>query len=300
MYQAVTKRDDKVGYRIYLSDLPEELVKDSIVYLPELSTVQKKHIKYVSKFTLQATGDIVVKLVRSDGFDPFGRPKALAHNIVLSSEEYNFNSLDYYASPLVYSDFFDNIESDPQLLPENAFVRKENKILEKLDLGTLREIIVSAMTQSKVILQPQLDVEGLIELASVIDKAIPYEASYDFSLISYSDETCAKKLVHSVLYLFSTDTKEHNADIKIKNKDSKVSKITSESKDFLDYYIELIINRDYEKLLEEHAKLVIGMYHNEYKSLQYAFTKRYQLDMPFSRRNMFQAKLVKYLSSFGS
>ncbi len=299
MYQAIAKRDDKEGYKLFAHNLPKRLTKDSIIFLPELSTSLKKHIKYLSKFTMQDTGDLVIKLVRSDGFDPFDRPKSLAHNIIVSSEEYNFNSLDYFASPLIYSDIFDNIENEPQILDKSFFKRKENKILEKISLKALREIIVSVMTQSKVILHPKLDDEGLIELASVIDKAVPYEASYDFSLITYSTRNHINKLVFSLLYVFPKELplirQQHS--IQIKNKNKKIEKMAKEYSDYLDEYIELIINQNYEKLLAEHAKFVIGMYHDEMKSLQNGFIKRYQLDMPFNMRNKFQAKLAKYFSS---
>ncbi|UJG44556.1 MAG: hypothetical protein K9W46_05095 [Candidatus Heimdallarchaeum endolithica] len=292
----MTKRDDKYGYKIWLANIPEELKENSIIFLPELSSKQKKHIKYVSKFTMQNTGDVVVKLVRSDGVDPFGRPKALAQNIIVSSEEYNFNSLLYYASPLIYSELFNTIKQEPQILPENVFRKEKNKIHEKIDDKTLREIVVSAMIQEKVILQPNLSEEGLIELAALVDKAIPYEASYDFSLISYSDKTCQNQLVHNVLYFFGKYEKKKEEKVIVKNKQSKVEKIAKEEKYFLNYYIDLILNENYETLLEEQAKFVIGMYHNEHRELQKLFTKRYQLNIPFNKRTKFQAKLMKAMS----
>ncbi|MHA1416835.1 MAG: hypothetical protein ACTSRR_11340 [Candidatus Heimdallarchaeaceae archaeon] len=296
MYQVVTKRDDKYGYKIWLANIPEELKENSIIFLPELSSKQKKHIKYVSKFTMQNTGDIVVKLVRSDGVDPFGRPKALAQNIIVPSEEYNFNSLFYYASPLIYSDLFDSIEQEPQILTEKHFRKEKNKIYEKIDDKTLREIVVSAMIQDKVILQPNLSEKGLIELAALVDKAIPYEASYDFSLISYSDKTCQNQLVHNVLYFFGKHEKAREEKVIVKNKLSKVEKIAKEEKYFLDYYIDLILNENYETLLEEQAKFVIGIHHDEHRELQKLFTKRYQLNIPFNKRTKFQAKLMKAMS----
>ena len=229
--------------------------------------------------------------------DPFGRPKSLSHSLVIPSEEYNFNSLNYYSSPLVESTFFDDVDSEPGLLDLSFFKKTENKILEKTNMKTLREIIVAAMIEPKVVLQPNLQSDDLTSLASLIDKAIPYEASYDFSLITYSDKSCNQFLIHNVLYFFSReDSIQENIDIK--NISSKVREIAKEEKDYLDDYIEMIIQEDYEKLLQEHAKWVIGMNYENHKELQKLFTERYQLDIPFSRRNKFHAQLVKSLSIF--
>ena len=296
MFQVIARRDDNIGYHIYLSDMPSELTEDSIVFMPELSTKEHHHVKYVSKYT-HTSGNIIVKLVRSDGMDPFGRPKSLSHGLVIPSEEFNLNSLKYYSSPLVESNFFDNVDSEPGLLDLSNFKKSENKILEKIDMKKLREIIVAAMIEPKVILQPNLKNEDLTSLASLIDKAIPYEASYDFSLITYSDRSCNEFLIHNVLYFFSEENKiqEH---IDVKNISSKVKNIAKEEKDYLDNYIEMIIQEDYENLLQEHAKWVIGLNYEDHKDLQKYFTKRYQLDIPFSRRNKFHAQFVKSLSVF--
>ena len=83
----------------------------------------------------------------------------------------------------------------------------------------------------------------------------------------------------------------------IKPKSSKVSRIAEEEQEYLDEYISIIINENVEELLQEHAKWIIGKYYNEHKDLQKYFTNRYQLDIPFSRRNKFHAQLVKSLSS---
>ncbi|MBY9001217.1 MAG: hypothetical protein KGD64_09905 [Candidatus Heimdallarchaeota archaeon] len=296
MFQVITQRDDKIGYHIHMTDIPSELSEDFIVFMPELSTKHLPHIKYVSKYT-HKTGDIIIKLVRSDGFDPFGRPKSHSHGLVIPSEEYNLNTLLYYTSPLLYTNLFEEKYDEPQFLDPNSFQKSTNKILESLDLNDIREVIVAAMTDPKVTLQPNLEQKHLIELASLVDKSIPYEASYDFSLITYSDSSCRQHLVHNVLYFFDKNDKISNK-IKIKNKKSKIEKIAREEKDYLDEYVELILNENYEKILEEHAKWVIGMYYNDHKELQKEFTKRYQLDMPFSRRNKFHARLVKSLSHY--
>ena len=296
MFQVITQRDDTVGYHIHMSDIPNELSEDSIVFMPELSTKHLDHIKYVSKYT-HKKGDIIVKLVRSDGFDPYGRPKSHSHGLVIPSEEYNLNNLLYYASPLLFTDIFEEKYDEPQFLSPNSFQKTKNNILESLDLKDIREIIVAAMIDPKVTLQPNLEQQKLMELASLVDKTIPYEASYDFSLITYSDTSCNQHLVHNVLYFFDQDDKSGNK-IRIKNKQSKIEKIAQEEKDYLDEYIELIVNENYDKILEEHAKWVIGMYYNDHKDLQKGFTNRYQLDMPFSRRNKFHARLVKSLSQF--
>lgn len=296
MFQVITRRDDNIGYHIYLSDIPIELLDDSIVFMPELSTKEHHHVKYVSKYT-HKSGNIIVKLVRSDGEDPFGRPKSLSHSFVVTSEEYNFNSLKYYSSPLVESNLFDNVDTEPRLLDLNNFKKSENKILEKIDMKKLREIIVAAMVEQKVVLQPNLESDDLISLASLIDKAIPYEASYDFSLITYSDKSCNQFLIHNILYFFSRENKIQEG-IDVKNISTRVKEIAKEEKEYLDNYIEIIIHEDYEKLLQEHAKWVIGMNYNDHKELQKHFTRRYQLDIPFSRRNKFHAQLVKSLSVF--
>ena len=293
MFQAIACRDDKKGYYISKSNLPQELSDDTIVFMPELSTKHKDHVKYVSKYT-HTSGNIIVKLVRSDGLDPFGRPKALSHSLIIPSEEYTFNSLYYYSSPLFHTDIFDKIESEPVMLNEKIFRSDPNEILEKVDLTTLREIIVAAMITTKVVLQPSLDEKGLIELASVIDKAIPYEASYDFSLITYSDRSCEKQLVHNILYSFSKEQNKGDS-VAIKNKKGKITSIARGEKEYLNDFIEMILKDDHEALLEENAKWVIGMHINSHKELQKLFTKRYELDIPFSRRNKFQAKLSKYM-----
>jgi hypothetical protein len=296
MFQVIARRDDNIGYHIYLSDTPAELSEDSIVFMPELSTREHHHVKYVSKYT-HKSGNIIVKLVRSDGDDPFGRPKSLSHSLIIPSEEYNLNSLKYFSSPLVESDFFDKADSEPGLLDESNFRKSENKILEKIDSKKLREIIVAAMIDPKVVLQPNLKTSDLINLASLIDKAIPYEASYDFSLITHSDKSCNQFLIHNVLYFFSGENQKHEM-IDVKNISSKAREIAREEKEYLNGYIEMIIREDYENLLQEHAKWVIGMNYENHKELQKHFTRRYQLDIPFSRRNKFHAQLVKSLSVF--
>ncbi|MCE7742625.1 MAG: hypothetical protein GOP50_09215 [Candidatus Heimdallarchaeota archaeon] len=296
MFQVIARRDDKVGYNIILADIPEEMKEDSIVFMPELSSKEQDHITYASKYT-HKSGHIIVKLVRSDGFDPFDRPKSLSHSLVIPSEEYSSNSLLYYSSPLIHTDLFADVNKDPVILKENTFRETENKILEKLDLEKLRELIVAAMISKKVVLLPSLSQTGIFELSSVIDKSIPYEASYDFSLITYSDASCRKHLVHNILYFFSEDHKSDNG-IEFKGLGSKVRKIAQKEKSYLDEYIEMIIKNDFEKILEEHAKWVIGMYHDEHKELQKLFTNRYQLNMPFSRRNKFHAQLINYFSKF--
>ena len=296
MFQVIARRDDKVGYNIILADIPEELKEDSIVFMPELSSREQNHIKYVSKYT-HKSGHIIVKLVRSDGFDPFGRPKSLSHSLVIPSEEYSSNSLLYYSSPLIHTDYFNDVNNEPSMLGENLFHVRENKILEKIDNSKIHEIIVATMTCKRIVLIPSLDQTGLIELSSIIDKSIPYEASYDFSLITYSDTSCRKQLVHNVLYFFSNDQKKDGT-IDIKGINQQIKNIAKKEKKYLNEYVELIISSNFEKLLEEHAKWVIGMYYDEHKELQRLFTKRYQLDMPFSRRNKFHAQLVNYLSKF--
>ncbi len=296
MFQVITQRDDKIGYHIHMSDMPSKLTEDSIVFMPELSTKQLSHVKYVSKYT-HKTGDIIIKLVRSDGSDPFGRPKAHSHGLVIPSEEYNLNSLLYYSSPLIDTNHFDEKFDEPQFLDSSCFRKSRNKILEILDLKDIRELLVATMIDPKVTIQPNLEHRKLIELASLLDKAIPFEASYDFSLITYSDSSCNQHLVHNILYFFDKNQKI-NDKIIIKNKKSRIEKIAKEEKDYLDNYIELIIEENYERILEEHAKWVIGMYHQDHKELQRGFTKRYQLDMPFSRRNKFHARLVESLSHF--
>ncbi len=296
MFQVIARRDDEVGYRITLADMPEELKEDSIVFMPELSTKEQEHIAYVSKYT-HKSGNIIVKLVRSDGFDPFGRPKSLSHSLIIPSEEYNSNSLLYYSSPIILSELFDDVNNEPSILRASNFKQSKNEILEKVDAAKLREIIVSAMINRKVVLNPSLDQKGLFELSSVIDKTIPFEASYDFSLITYSDASCNKHLVHNVLYFFSKGYTNKDS-IAIKGLSSKARKIAKTEEKYLNDYIEMILSNDYEQLLEEHAKWVIGMYYNDHKDLQKLFTKRYQLNMPFSRRNKFHAKLVSSLSKF--
>lgn len=294
MYQIITKRDDKFGYKVIESNLPK-IDDETIIYLPEVSTTKTTHMKYVSKYT-QENGTIIVKLVRSDGLDPFGRPKALAHNLLLSPEEYNNRSLSYFASPLLKS-MFDDIMRTPNLLSVDMFEKKNNLILEVLDLKILREIIVAAMIQEQVVLIPNLDQESLLDLASLIDKAIPYEASYDFSLISYADNTCSDKLIHNILYLFA-DKYKGKKEIKIKNIQSKSRKIAKQEKEYLNQYIDMIINEDFTNLIREHARWVIGMYHEEHKELQKYFTSRYQLNIPFGRRNKFHQRYVKFMSKF--
>lgn len=296
MFQVITQRDDTIGYHIHMSDIPSELAEDSIVFMPELSTKHLPHMKYVSKYT-HKTGDIIIKLVRSDGNDPFGRPKAHSHGLVIPSEEYNLNSLLYYSSPLIDTDHFNENFDEPQFLDSSYFRKSRNKILEVLNLKDIRELIVAAMIDPKVTLRPNLEQRELIELASLLDKAIPFEASYDFSLITYSDKSCNQHLVHNILYFFDKNEKIDNK-IVIKNKKSRIEKIAKEEKGYLDNYIELIIEENYERILEEHAKWVIGMYYNDHKELQKGFTKRYQLDIPFSRRNKFHARLVESLSHF--
>ena len=294
MYQVVARRDDKEGYKVVLTDLPDGC-PDPIVFLPEISTKSEKHLKYVSKYTHE-TGNIIIKLVRSDGEDPFGRPKALAHSLFISPEEYNFNVLNYYASPLFTTNIFDSINEEPQILTNKAFKKEKISILDEIDLKVLRELVVSSMIEEHLVIMPKLKTSSLIELASVIDKAVPYEASYDFSLISYSDKRCQNQLVHNFLYFYNKDEEESIGNtIKVKNVSKSVRKIAVDEKDYLDDYIEMILKEDYEKLVEEHAKWVIGMYYNEHKELQQKFTRRYQLDIPFSRRNKFQAKLTQSL-----
>ena len=295
MFQVIARRDDKVGYQILKSDVPKELSKDSIVFMPEISTKQQHHIKYASKYT-HTTGHVIVKLVRSDGYDPFGRPKSLSHSLVIPSEEYNSNSLLYYTSPLFTTQLFDDINQDNEIFAQNMFKINKNKILEKIDLSLLREIIVAAMVEQKVTILPNLDTTGISELSSLIDKTIPFEASYDFSLISYSDKSCNKFLIHNIVYFFGKEQRT-KTDVSLKNVSSKVRKIAKEESVYLDNFIEMIINEDYELILEEHAKWVIGMYYNDHKDLQKLFTKRYQLDMPFSRRNKFHARLIQSLST---
>jgi hypothetical protein len=296
MFQVIARRDDNVGYHIFLSDTPKELSKDSIVFMPELSTKEHPHLKYVSKYTHES-GNIIVKLVRSDGFDQYGRPKALSHSLIIPSEEYNFNSLNFYSSPLTHTNLFDDINEEPGLLEEDAFCRTKNEILDKIDMQTLREMIVAAMIEPRVIVQPDLELRDLIDLASLVDKAIPFEASYDFSLISYSDKSCNEFLVHNLLYFFSTE-EQYREKVKISNLQAKITKIAEEEERYLDWYIYLIVREEYEKLLKEHANWIIGKYYDEHKELQKLFTKRYQLDIPFSRRNKFHAQLVKSLSLF--
>ena len=131
----------------------------------------------------------------------------------------------------------------------------------------------------------------------MLNKSIPYEASYDFSLLTYSDRSCNQHLVHNLLYFFDKN-ESINEQIKIGNKSSKIEKIAKEEKSYLNDYIDMIIREDYERILEEHAKWVIGMYYNDHKDLQKNFTKRYQLDISFSRRNKFHARLVESLSHF--
>ena len=213
MFQAIACRDDKKGYYISKSNLPQELSDDTIVFMPELSTKHKDHIKYVSKYT-HTSGNIIVKLVRSDGFDPFGRPKALSHSLIIPSEEYTFNNLCFYSSPLFHTEIFDKIESEHVMLNEKySFSKEQNR----------------------------------------------------------SDS------------------------VAIKNKQAKITSIAREEKEYLNDYIEMILKEDHEALLEEKAKWVIGMHINSHKELQKLFTKRYELDIPFSRRNKFQASLSKYM-----
>lgn len=296
MFQVVARRDDKVGYDIILADIPEELKEDSIVFMPELSSKKQEHITYVSKYT-HASGYIIVKLVRSDGFDQFGRPKSLSHSLVIPSEEYSSNSLLYYTSPLIYTDIFDKTDTSPSILGKDSFRDSANNILEKIQLSKLREIVVAAMINRKVVLFPSIDKKGILELSSVIDRSIPFEASYDFSLITYSDISCRKQLVHNILYFFSEEQKNEEA-VEFKGLGSKVRKIARKERKYLDEYIELIVKNDFEKILEEHASWVIGMYHEDHKELQKLFTTRYQLNMPFSTRNKFHAQLINYLSKF--
>jgi len=296
MFQVITQRDDKIGYHIYMSDIPSELTEDSIVFMPELSTKRLPHVKYVSKYT-HKTGNIIIKLVRSDGNDPFGRPKAHSHGLVIPSEEYNLNSLLYYSSPLIDTNHFDEKFDEPQFLDSSYFRKSKNKILEVLNLKDIRELVVATMITPKVTLQPNLEQRELMELVSLLDKAIPFEASYDFSLITYSDRSCNQHLLHNILYFFDKNEKiDHK--IVIKNKKQRIEKIAKDEKDYLDDFIELIIKEKYERILEEHAKWVIGMYYTDHKELQKNFTKRYQLDIPFSLRNKFHARLVKSLSNF--
>ncbi len=296
MFQVIARRDDKVGYDIILTDIPEEMKEDSIVFMPELSSKKRDHITYASKYT-HKSGHIIVKLVRSDGFDPFGRPQSLSHSLIIPSEEYCSNSLLFYTSPLTHTNLFDDVTKDPIILSKNAFHETENKILEKMDSQILRELIVAAMINKKVVILPSLNQTGIFELSSVIDKSIPYEASYDFSLITYSDVSCRKHLVHNVLYFFSEDTKKEKG-TEYKGLGSKVKNLARKERRYLDEYIEMIIKNDFEKILEEHAKWVIGMYYDDHKELQKQFTIRYQLDLPLSRRNKFHAQLINYLSKF--
>lgn len=296
MFQTIALRDDKKGYVLYKPNLPKEFVNEPIIFLPELSS-RNKNLKYFTKFT-HISGNIIIKLVRSDGLDPFGRPKSLAYALLVPPEEYNFNSLYYYLSPLITSDKFAVQDMDPEPLKLEEFQKHENKILEKVDIKTLREIVVAAMIEPHVVIEPNLDEEGLLELTAVIDKSIPFEASYDFSLISYSDVKFKKILVHNIQYFygkrFRIGREQHGVELRTKRKE--ISNIAKREADYLDEYIETIVKEDYEKLLAEHANWLIGRYHNEHKELQLAFTKRYQLDMPFSRRNKIYKKIVESMA----
>ena len=295
MFQVIAKRDEEIGYNIYLSDLPEHLAEDSIVFMPEFSTKERQNVKFISKYT-HKSGNVIVKLVRSDGYDQFSRPKSLSHSLVISSEEYSLENLDYYASPILNTDYFDETNIEPVFFDKSAFRKEKNTILEKVDLKTMREIIVAAMIEPRVILLPNLEMKELIDLTSIIDKAIPYEASYDFSLITYSDASCNEFLVHNVIFFFAKGIDESRS-VYIKPISSRVSRIAEEEQEYLDMYISLIANEEVEELLQEHAKWIIGKYYNEHKDLQKYFTNRYQLDIPFSRRNKFHAQLVKSLST---
>ncbi|MHA1684927.1 MAG: hypothetical protein ACTSYD_00815, partial [Candidatus Heimdallarchaeaceae archaeon] len=155
MFQTIALRDNTKGYTLYKSNLPREFEQEPIIFLPEVASKQKK-LRYFSKFT-HISGNIVIKLVRSDGLDPFGRPKSLAYSLLIPPEEYNFNSLYYYLSPLLVSPKFDEEVEDPDPLTSDEFEKRKNNILEKIDLKQLREIVVAAMIEPKVIIEPNLD-----------------------------------------------------------------------------------------------------------------------------------------------
>ena len=101
MEQVIVARDDKKGYAVIDSSC--EVDSETLTYLlPTITSRKKPDINYIRKVYVPEKNKIIINFVWSDGLDPYNRPKAYVHSLIVDPEEYRRYTLLQLSSP-----FFD-------------------------------------------------------------------------------------------------------------------------------------------------------------------------------------------------
>ncbi|MHA1910975.1 MAG: hypothetical protein ACTSYA_04680 [Candidatus Kariarchaeaceae archaeon] len=185
MEQVIVARDDSKGYTVIESSF--EVYSDILTYLlPTITSRKKPEINYIRKLFIPDHNKIIINFVWSDGLDPFNRPKAYVHSLILDPEEYQKYTLLQLSTP-----FFDK---DGNMIRPSSLIEKKifnKKISFK---RALKEVIPSklverVLTQEKVAVSttytPQLI--KYVRICSVVEDSLPSGFREKFSFITYAE-----------------------------------------------------------------------------------------------------------------
>jgi len=289
MEQVIVARDDKKGYTIVDSSC--EVDSETLTHLlPTITSRKKPDINYIRKVFAPEKNKIIINFVWGDGLDPYNRPKAYVHSLIVNPEEYRKYTLMQLSTP-----FFDkdgNMVRPASLVEKQVFEKKKSykKILKKVIPCKLVERV---LTQKKVAVSttytPQLI--KFIHICSVVEDSLPQDFREKFSFITYAETNIKIDTDYHLMFYVSTSSPqiEHHYSSQsnklIEELISKYSKrkevnqlyneILEEDQNVLDKYNEEVhfINKvrirfGYEKIITSKSKLVLKKIANVFKKTE--------------------------------
>ncbi|MCG3217722.1 MAG: hypothetical protein KAR35_01890 [Candidatus Heimdallarchaeota archaeon] len=204
MDQVIVARDETKGYTVVESSF--EVYSEILTYLlPTITSRKKPEVNYIRKVFAQDLNKIIVNFVWSDGLDPFNRPKAYVHSLILDPEEYQKYTLMQLSTP-----FFDKDGNmiRPSSLIENKIFSKRKSYKRALKNVIPGKLVERVLTQEKVAVSttytPQLI--KFIHICSVIEDSLPSDFREKFSFITYSETNMKNDRDYHLTFFVSTSS----------------------------------------------------------------------------------------------
>jgi hypothetical protein len=202
--QVIVARDDKKGYTVV--DTSCKVDSEILTYLLPIITSRKKpDINYIRKVFVSDHNKIIVNFVWSDGLDPYNRPKAYVHSLILDPNEYQKYSLIQLSTP-----FFDEegIMIRPASLIEKQEFRKKTSYKKTLKKVIPRKLVERVLTQESVAVStsytPQLI--KFMHICSVIEDSLPLDFREKFSFITYAETGMKTDEKYHLMFYVSTNS----------------------------------------------------------------------------------------------
>ena len=210
MDQVIVARDDTKGYTVIDSSC--EVDSETLTYLlPTITSRKKPDVNYIRKVFASEQNKIIVNFVWGDGVDPFNRPKAYVHSLILDPEEYQKFNLMQLSNP-----FFDK---EGIMVRPTSLIEKQLFNEKKSYKKALKEVIPGKLVE-RVLTQEQVAVSTtytphlikFMQICSVIEASLPIDFREQFSFITYAEMNMkSERRYHLMFYVSLSSPKiEHH------------------------------------------------------------------------------------------